>query len=208
MVADKKKEYWTDIIRENPSIYEGKFIVHTDTEIFFASDNMFEAENFLKSNRTDSDSSKKLGLFLVPHHFNLIRLRMLKIKSLMTGEWTPTHEVKFILDDGTESSVNMIVDSGADVTFIPKVIGEQLGLTRAPHEFVAEARGVGSLVPYLLRQMKVNIEGKTIEIRLLWGQDEQIEDVLLGRLDVFDHFDVLFSQKKREVIFIPNDTTT
>jgi predicted aspartyl protease len=206
MVIDKKKEYWTDIIRENPSAYEGKFVVHTDTDILFVSENMKEAENFLKSNSTNYSNIS--GLFLVPHHFNLIRLRMLKIKSLTTGEWTPTYKVKFLLDDGTESNVDMIVDTGADVTFIPKVVGEQLGLVRVPHEFVAEARGVGSLVPYLLRQMKVNIEGKTIEIRLLWGQDEQIEDVLLGRLDVFDHFDVLFSQKKREVIFIPNDTTT
>ena len=177
--------------------------MHTDKDILFASENMKEAENFLKNNT--ANYSNISGLFLVPHNFGAIRLLMLKIKSLTTGEWTPTYKVKFILDDGTESNVDMIVDSGADVTFIPKIVGEQLGLVRAPHEFVEEAKGVGSLVPYLLRQMTVEIEGKTIQIRLLWGQDEQIEDVLLGRLDVFDHFDVLFSQKKREVIFMPND---
>jgi hypothetical protein len=203
MVSETKKEYWTDIILKNPSPYEGKFVVHTDTGILFISEDMSEAENFLKKNSTEFFNS--LGIFLVPHQFGAIRLRMLKIKSLMTGEWTPTHEVKFILDDGTERPLDMIVDSGADVTFIPKIVGEQLGLIRTPHEFVAEAKGVGSVVPYLLRQLKVNIEGRVLLIRVLWGQDEQIEDVLLGRLDVFDHFDVLFSQKRREVVFIPND---
>ena len=126
MATEIKKEYWTDIIRENPSLYEGKFIVHTDTDILFASENMKNAQIFLTSN--SSNYLNISGVFLVPHDFGAIRLRMLKIKSLTTGEWTPTHKVKFILDDGSESPVDMIVDSGADVTFIPKIVGEQLGL--------------------------------------------------------------------------------
>lgn len=203
MATEIKKEYWTDVIRKNPSIYEGKFVVHTDTDILFASENMKEAGVFLTNN--SSNYLNISGVFLVPHDFGAIRLRMLKIKSLTTGEWTPIYKVKFILDNGSEIFVDMIVDLGADVTFISNKIGESLGFIRELHEIPLEAKAVGKMVPYLPRQMKVSIEGKTILIRVLWGQDEQIEDVLLGRLDVFDHFDVLFSQKRREVVFIPNN---
>jgi gag-polyprotein putative aspartyl protease len=204
MAIENKKEYWEDIIRKNPSAYEGKFIIHNDTEIFFVHENMLEAEMFLKKN--NADYLKGLGVFLVPHHFGMIRLRLLKIRSLMTGEWTPIHLVNFILDDGTESPVEMIVDSGADITYLPKKVGSRLGLVRSPHDLVFEARSVGSTISYVYRQMSVNINGITLTIKIIWGQDDQGEDeALLGRLDVFDRFDVLFSQKKRKVIFLPND---
>jgi hypothetical protein len=204
MATEKKIEYWEDIIRKNPSPYEGKFIIHSDTEIFFVHENMIEAENFLKKN--NADYLKGLGVFLVPHHFGMIRLRLLKIRSLMTGEWTPTHVVNFILDDGVECPIEMIIDSGADITYLPNKVGERLGLVRSAHDLVFEARSVGSIVPYVYRQMQVNIDGINLSIRVIWGQGEQNEDeALLGRLDIFDRFDVLFSQKKRKVIFLPND---
>jgi hypothetical protein len=204
MVIVEKKEYWTDIIRKNPSAYESKFIIHNDTEIFFVHENMIEAEKFLKQN--EADYLKGLGVFLVPRDFGAVRLRLLKIRSLMTGEWTPTHVVNFMLDDGAQSPVEMIVDSGADITYLPKKVGERLGMVRSPHELILEARSVGSIVPYVFRQMEVNIDGTILSIRIIWGQDEQgEEEALLGRLDVFDRFDVLFSQKKRKVIFLPND---
>jgi hypothetical protein len=203
MVIDKKKEYWTDVILKNPSKYEGLFVIHNETEILFAHEDMIEAEKFLKKN--NANYSNDLGLFLVPHQFGLIRLRMLKIQSLMTGEWTPMHRVYFILKDGSESHIDMIVDSGADITFIPKKVGERFGLIHYPDEPFFKAKGVGGPVPYLLRQMKVNIDGIILLIKVIWGQDEQSEEVLLGRADVFDRFDVLFSQKKRKIVFLPND---
>jgi hypothetical protein len=54
--------------------------------------------------------------------------------------------------------------------------------------------------------MRVSINDIPLTIKIIWGQDEQgEEEALLGRLDVFDRFDVLFSQKKRKVVFLPND---
>ena len=204
MVAEKKKEYWTDVIRKNPSLYEGQFVIHNDTDIFFVHEDMMIAQAFLKKN--NADYANALGMFLVPHHFNMIRLRLLKIRSLMTGEWTPTHEVNFILKNGTEIAIEMIVDTGADITFIPKKMGERLGLVRSEDDLVFEARSVGSVILFVYRQMHVNINGIALTIKIIWGQDEQAgEEALLGRLDVFDRFDVLFSQKKRKVIFLPND---
>ena len=203
MATENKKEYWTDVIRKNPSLYEGQFVVHNETEIFFASEDMITAENYLKLH--DANYNNELGMFLVPHQFGLVRLRMLKIQSLMTGEWTPMKRVNFILKDGTYVPVDMIVDSGADVTFIPKKVGERLGLVSHPDEPFFRAKGLGGVISYLFRQVKMDIDGIILTIKILWAQEEQSEEVLLGRLDVFDRFDVLFSQKKRKVIFLPND---
>ena len=76
-------------------------------------------------------------------------------------------------------------------------------MTRAPHETTFTAYGVGSELSYLVREMPIKIDETELIIRILWGQDDGVTDVLLGRLDVFDHFDVLFSQKNRQVKFIP-----
>jgi predicted aspartyl protease len=204
MATENKKEYWTDVIRKNPSLYEGQFVVHNETEIFFADRDMITAENFLKKN--NAEHANELGMFLVPRNYDMIRLRLLKIRSLMTGEWMPMHIVNFILDDGTESAINMIIDTGADATYLPKRVGERLGLIRSPHDLIFEAKSVSGAVPYLYRQMSININGIVLPIKIIWGQDDHEEDeALLGRLDVFDRFDVLFSQKKRKVIFLPND---
>ena len=56
-------------------------------------------------------------------------------------------------------------------------------------------------VPYLIREAKIRIDETELTIRLLWGQDETATDILLGRLDVFDHFDVTFSQARQKIVF-------
>jgi predicted aspartyl protease len=194
---------WQDKIKEQIALYEGQFVVHDATDILFVHQDMLTAENWIHQNKVNFNDT--LGLFLVPNHFGSVRLRMLKIKSLAAGEWTPTYPVKFVLDDGSKTELDMIVDSGADITFIPKTIGERLGLTRTKHETTFTAYGVGSEVSYLVREMPILIDGKTLTIRLLWGQDAGVTDVLLGRLDVFDNFDVLFSQRRQTIQFISNE---
>lgn len=149
---------WQDKIKEQIALYEGQFVVHDATDIFFVHQDMLTAENWIHQNKVNFNDT--LGLFLVPNHFGSVRLRMLKIKSLAAGEWTPTYPVKFILDDDSEIKLDMIVDSGADITFIPKTIGERLGLTRSKHETTFTAYGVGSEVSYLVREMPILIDGK------------------------------------------------
>jgi predicted aspartyl protease len=194
-------ETWLNQIAENPKQYEGKFVIHDGKNLLFVSPTVKEADDWRKSQQVQY--AMPLRLFLVPYHFGSVRLRMLKIKSLSAGEWTPTYPVKFVLDDGSHFELDMLVDSGADITFIPKAIGEQLGLTRSRHETTFTAYGVGSELSYLVREMPIKIDDTELTIRLLWGQDEGVADILLGRLDVFDHFDVLFSQKNKQVRFIP-----
>ena len=192
---------WMKPIWDNPKQYEGKFVVHDEKNVLFISVDIKEADDWRTKNQIQYEIA--LHLFLVPNHFGSVRLRMLKIKSLSAGEWTPTYYVKFVLDDGSHLELEMIVDSGADITFIPKNVGERLGFTRSRHETTFSAYGVGSELSYLVREIPIKIDDTELNIRLLWGQDEGVNDILLGRMDVFDHFDVLFSQKNRQVKFIP-----
>ncbi len=83
-----KAKFWQDSILEQIALYEGKFIVHNTTEVLYYDDNMLIAENWIRENKANFD--ERLHLFLVPKHFGSVRLRMLKIKSLSAGEWTPT----------------------------------------------------------------------------------------------------------------------
>jgi predicted aspartyl protease len=204
MLAIKNYNNWQEQILESPSEYEGKFVVFGEKEIFFTHDNALVAANW--RNEHQEVIGTPLSLFLVPHHFGSVRLRMLKIRSLSAGTWNPTCPVKFILDDQSEEELTMLVDSGADITYIPKNVGELLGLTRAKHESTYKAFGVGSEVSYLLREMPIKIGEHILTIRFLWGQDEGISDLLLGRLDIFDKFDVLFSQRRNKIEFILNET--
>ena len=70
---EKKKEYWEDIIRKNPSPYEGQFVIHNETDIFFVHEDMMVAQAFLKKH--NADYNNELGMFLVPHYFNSVQLR-------------------------------------------------------------------------------------------------------------------------------------
>jgi predicted aspartyl protease len=196
-----QNDTWLNQITENPKPYEGRYVIHDGINVLYIGTTVNEADDWRKNQQ--KQFSTPLRLFLVPMHFNSVRLRMLKIKSLSAGEWTPTYPIQFILDDGTYFDMDMLVDSGADITFIPKEIGEKIGLTRSRHETTFTAYGVGSKLAYLVREMPIIIDGIEINIRLLWGQDEGVSDILLGRLDIFDHFDVLFSQKNRQIKFIP-----
>ena len=74
---------------DNPKIYEGKFVIHNEINILFVGTTIKEADDWRKNQQVQFSSP--LRLFLVPHHFGSVRLRMLKIKSLSAGEWTPTY---------------------------------------------------------------------------------------------------------------------
>ena len=67
---------WIQVILEEPLLYEGKFVVHNPTEVFFASENPIEAEEWVEGNQ--HDIKEKLYIFLVPRHFQQVRLRILK----------------------------------------------------------------------------------------------------------------------------------
>jgi predicted aspartyl protease len=194
-------QVWMEEIFKNPTKYEALFVVHTDIKIEFTSKSPLKANKWLNEN--DEKFGNNLRIFLVPTSIGQIRLRMLKIKSLLAGDWMPMSKVIFLLPKKEKFPIEMLVDSGADVTFIPFNIGKMLGFQKSFGEPSLYAAGVGSKVKYLIRECKILIDDTELTIRLLWGQDESVSDILLGRLDVFDYFDVTISKNRQKVIFQP-----
>lgn len=87
------------------------------------------------------------------------------------------------------------VDSGADMTLIPKSVGDLLGI-KIDGEEVREVRGIGEReIPVIIKRLGVRIGDKKIEAATACSLIEGVP-VLLGRKDVFDNFEVVFKNNK------------
>ena len=130
----------------------------------------------------------------------LRRLVPIRIRPLHKEVWEPNVIVTFKAV-GLAKDLEMLVDSGADISTISLKIGEELGLQRIPSEVVGEAAGVNGTVEYLLRNVEMTVEGHTFIAPVAWLLEPQCEDLLLGREVVFDQFDIEFKQKDETIIF-------
>ena len=95
----------------------------------------------------------------------------------------------------------MYIDSGADITMIPLEVGKALGLKQRPKDEILEIRGVsGSGVPYILKRVNIILDGKKFRIRLAWALIEEVP-LLLGRMDIFPKFKIIFDEKRESIVF-------
>lgn len=94
----------------------------------------------------------------------------------------------------------MYVDSGADITLIPRSLGELLGFKIEAEEKIVNIGGIGGAIPAIVKKASINLGGEILEARVAWALVEDIPP-LLGRTDVFDNFEVDFRQKEKKVIF-------
>ncbi|OGK25111.1 hypothetical protein A3A46_03845 [Candidatus Roizmanbacteria bacterium RIFCSPLOWO2_01_FULL_37_13] len=94
------------------------------------------------------------------------------------------------------------VDSGADITLIPRSIGELLLLESPNTQEIVDIKGIGEKgIPMVLRKVKLLIGSFITDIRLGWSLIEDVP-LLLGREDFFNHFDVIFAKNKKTVFKI------
>lgn len=97
--------------------------------------------------------------------------------------------------------IAMYIDSGADITMIPLEVGKALGLKHDLDDEILEIKGVsGSGVPYILKRADIILNGKKLKIRLAWALIEEVP-LLLGRMDIFPKFKIIFDEKKEIIIF-------
>lgn len=103
-----------------------------------------------------------------------------------------------------------LLDSGADVSVIPKDVAELLGLDLSGKR--EEARGIGGKVQTV--QTRINLElGKPHEkytfnsmpIKVILEDGNMEIPILLGRLGFFDRFTITFNQKEEKIILKKND---
>ena len=94
----------------------------------------------------------------------------------------------------------MYVDSGADITLIPRSVGDLLGF-EVERERIVDISGVGGgNVPVIIKETVIDIGGEIFDARVAWAL---IEDVppLLGRMDVFLKFEAIFREWKKVMVF-------
>ena len=95
----------------------------------------------------------------------------------------------------------MYIDSGADITLIPLGLGKALGFRQNPEDEIFEIKGVsGAGVPYILKKAILILNEKELPIRLAWMLIEEVP-LLLGRLDIFPEFKIIFDEKKKIITF-------
>ncbi len=92
------------------------------------------------------------------------------------------------------------VDSGADITLVPRSVGELLQFENPQPSEIFDIMGVGEKgVPIVLRKVEVRLNDFKITMRIGWALIEDVP-LLLGREDLFKYFDVVF-KKNKSVIF-------
>ncbi len=104
--------------------------------------------------------------------------------------------------------LEMLVDSGADISVISYEIGLALGLQVAEGEIFKNAAGIGGVISYALRQISFTIDGHELAAPVAWVQNQYTKDIILGREIVFDQFNVEFKQADEEIIFRKREPAT
>lgn len=105
----------------------------------------------------------------------------------------------FLINEGKEVAEHLYVDSGADVSLIPKSVGDWLGFKVGDKEEITEIKGVGERgVPIIIKKIKMRIGEKESETRIAWALVEEVP-LLLGRTDVFNLFNVCFKKNEKTV---------
>ncbi len=91
------------------------------------------------------------------------------------------------------------VDSGADLTLIPRSVGELLGFQVADPAKITEIKGLGAQgVPIVLKEVRIGLEEIEFKARIGWCLIEEVP-LLLGRIDIFKIFDIAFLKNKKTV---------
>lgn len=105
-----------------------------------------------------------------------------------------------LINGTTRRELAMLVDSGADITLFPKIRGTRLGFPPPKKQEVHYLGGIAGEASVVYRTIEMKIGDVQFPCRVAWAQTDNVPSVL-GRVDVFDRFDIEFKQKDRKVLF-------
>lgn len=92
------------------------------------------------------------------------------------------------------------VDSGADLTLLPRSVGEILGFKNPKPQEIVDIKGIGDKgVPIVLRRVAMVLGDFKVSARIGWALIEDVP-LLLGREDFFKYFRIVFA-KNRTTVF-------
>ena len=130
----------------------------------------------------------------------MIRHNFREEKSSLGNVLRPVAEVILEKDD-LRVGMPMYIDSGADISMIPLHFGEALGFKREDDDDIKEIKGIsGAGLPYILKQVSLIINGKTLKINIAWALVENVP-ILMGRKDIFNQFRIIFDVRNGFIDF-------
>lgn len=95
-----------------------------------------------------------------------------------------------------------LFDTGADFTMLPRYMAEDIGLNL---RILPKTRSYGiedKGIKVYIGNVKVRIGTDELKIRCLISEKDTTP-FLLGRIDIFSHFNITFDNKRKKVTFIP-----
>lgn len=112
----------------------------------------------------------------------------------------PVALVEFQDTGGNWIFKDLYIDSGADITLVPRSVGDLLGFELGSEESIEEIGGIAGKLPTVRRRTNMKIDNVEFEVELAWALTEEAP-LLLGRKDVFDAFHIIFKQDEGLIVF-------
>lgn len=125
-----------------------------------------------------------------------------KERSELVGEiLRPVADLKFkSTKEDSWIEVEAYIDSGADITLIPLSLGKLLGFEFGKDN-IKELSGISEgKISVIIKKVPLRLGDIELNIRVAWALIEEVP-ALLGRLDVFDRFRIIFDEKKKKIFF-------
>ncbi len=124
-----------------------------------------------------------------------------KMRSKVLGEIArPVADIRLQTRKGKWIKYEAFIDSGADITIIPYSVGKYIGFEMKEENLVQFQGVAGKNVPTILTKVRMRIGDVELEPRVAWALIEEAPP-LLGRLDIFDKFNITFKEKEGKIIF-------
>ena len=71
---------------------------------------------------------------------------------------------------------------------------------------IREVRGIsGTGIPQILKKIVLILNGERLDARICWALVEEVP-LLLGRIDVFKHFQIVFNERRGWIDFKKHNT--
>lgn len=113
--------------------------------------------------------------------------------------YRPVAKITLIYQDVSVPEI-FYVDSGADITLVPRSIGEILAFDNPSPAEINDVKGIGGKgIPIVIREVTMVLGDFKIQSKIGWALIEDVP-LLLGREDFFTYFDVIF-RKNKKVVF-------
>ena len=118
--------------------------------------------------------------------------------------YRPVVPVDLRWEHGEWMNQKMYIDSGADISLIPLKLGDSLGFDMI-YDDIKEMKVIGySTISVIIENVNIKLCDIEFNARVAWSMIEDVPS-LLGRMDIFDKFEIIFMQKEKNVVLYSKD---